>query len=426
MNIDLNAGQGIQITGPAKVRVIDGKLSLLGSIVPPDQEIIIREGKHFPFEAEMNSKIELDAINAQYMISNDPLIPLDRKELAKKISEFQSPVKVMVLGNVDTGKTTVICYLANYFFSLGKRVAVIDLDIGQQDIGPPCTITLGLLDKPILKLSEIPLERMIFIGKTSPSGRMLPFVSGARELVDYAQNTADVVLIDTTGWVFGSAARSLKTAKIQALKPQILVALQKEHELDHLLKPFELSTIQIESLSVFPQIKARDHSTRTFLRECGFNNYFKSASARMFNLKNLRMQDTLFGTGQPLNDEALTLVEQILECKLVYGEKAADALFIVKIPQSIYNKNNLEKVRICFGVQEIRIVNKNEEKGLLVGLLNSEFKTLGLGIIENIHYRENEIRIFTPVVSEEVQIVQCGSLKITKTGQEITSQDFLF
>ena len=146
----------------------------------------------------------------------------------------------------------------------------------------------------------------------------------------------------------------------------------------------------------------------------------------MFNLKNLRMQDTLFGTGLPLNDEALTLVEQILECKLVYGEKAADALFIVKIPQSIYNKNNLEKVRICFGVQEIRIVNKNEEKGLLVGLLDSEFKTLGLGIIENIHYRENEIRIFTPVVSEEVQIVQCGSLKITKTGQEITSQDFLF
>jgi polynucleotide 5'-hydroxyl-kinase GRC3/NOL9 len=425
MNINLIAGQGIQITGPAKVRVIEGKLSLLGSSVSPDNAIIIREGKHFPFEADTDSTIELEGLNPQYMITEEPLIPLDRKELAKKISEFPSPIKIMVLGDVDTGKTTVICYLANYFFSLGKRVAVIDLDIGQQDIGPPCTITLGLLDRPILKLSDIPLHQMIFIGKTSPSGRMVPFVSGARELVDSALTIADVVLIDTTGWVFGSAARSLKTAKIHALKPQLLVALQKDHELDHLLKPFEISTIHIENLSVFPQIIPRDHQTRTFLRESGFNNYFKDASTRMFNLQNLRIQDTLYGTGQVLNDEALGLIEQILGCKVIYGEKAVDALFIVKIPQSIYDKNCLDRVKTCFGVQEIRIVNKNEEKGLVVGLLDKDFKTLGIGIIENIHYRENEIRIFTPV-TEDVQILQFGSLKITKTGQEIKSQDFLF
>jgi polynucleotide 5'-hydroxyl-kinase GRC3/NOL9 len=425
MDIELKAGQGVQITGPAKVRVREGKLSLLGSVVPPESEIIIREGKHFPFEAEIASKIELEGINPQYIISNDPLIPVDRKELAKKISDFQCPVKIMVLGNVDTGKTTVICYLANYFSSLGKKVAVIDLDIGQQDIGPPCTITLGIVGTPILKLSDIPLHRMIFIGKTSPSGRMLPFVSGARELVDDALKIADVILIDTTGWVFGSAARSLKTAKIQTLKPQILVALQKEHELDHLLKPFELSTIQIENLSVFPQIKPRDHDTRTFLRESGFSNYFKNAITRMFNLKSIRTQDSLFGTGEPLNDAATNLVEQTLGCQVVYGEKAMDALFIVKVPQSLYNKNNLERVRTYFGVQEIRIVNKNEEKGLVVGLLNKELKTLGIGIIENIHYRENELRIYTPVTAD-VQIVQFGSLKITKTGQEIKSQDFLF
>ena len=426
MNIDLIAGQGIQITGPAKVRVIEGKLSLLGSSVPPDSEIIIREGKHFPFEAEINSTIELEGLNPQYIITEEPLIPLDRKELARKISVFPSPVKVMVLGDVDTGKTTVICYLANFFFSLGKRVAVIDLDIGQQDIGPPCTITLGLLENSILKLSDIPSTRMIFIGKTSPSGRMVPFVSGARELVDYALNIADVVLIDTTGWVFGSAARSLKAAKIHALKPQFLVALQKAHELDHLLRPYELSTIQIENLSVFPQIIPRDHQTRTFLRESGFNNYFRNASTRMFNLQKLRIQDTLYNTGQVLNDEALGLVEQILGCKVVYGEESADALFIVKIPQSIYDRNSLEPVKTCFGVQEIRIINKGDEKGLLVGLLDKDFTTLGIGIIESIHYRENEIRIFTPVIENNVQILQFGSLKITKTGQEIKSQDFLF
>jgi len=424
MNIDLIAGQGIQITGPAKVRVIEGKVSLLGAVVSPNDEIIIREGKHFPFEAEIDSTIELEGLNPQYTITEEPLIPLDRKELARKIGSFPSPVKIMVLGDVDTGKTTVICYLANFLFTLGKKVAVIDLDIGQQDIGPPCTITLGLLDRPVMKLSDISLNEMIFIGKTSPSGRMVPFISGARELLDHALTLADVVLVDTTGWVFGSAARSLKTAKIRTLRPHFLVALQKGNELDHLLKPFEFSTIQIENLSVFPQIIPRNHETRTFLRESGFNNYFKTAATRMFYLQNLRIQDALYGTGQPLNEEALGLVEQLLGCQVFYGEKAADVLFIVKIPQSLYDKNNLERVKTCFGVQEIRIISKGEEKGLLVGLLDKDFKTLGIGMIESIHYRENEIRIFTPV-TDDVHILQFGSLRISKTGQEIKSQDFL-
>jgi polynucleotide 5'-kinase involved in rRNA processing len=162
-----------------------------------------------------------------------------------------------------------------------------------------------------------------------------------------------------------------------------------------------------------------------FLRESGFNNYFRNASARMFKSQNLRIQDALYGTGQVLDGEAIGLIEQILGCEIIYGEKAVDALFVVKNPHSIYDKNCLERVKTCFGVQEIRIVNKNDEKGLLVGLLDKDFKTLGIGIIENIHYRENEIRIFTPV-SEDVQILQFGSLKITKTGQEIQNQDFWF
>ena len=86
----------------------------------------------------------------------------------------------MVLGTIDTGKTTVVCYLANYFFNLGKTVAVIDLDMGQQDIGPPSTITVGILEQPILKLSDIPLSRLAFIGKTSPVGRMVQALSAVR------------------------------------------------------------------------------------------------------------------------------------------------------------------------------------------------------------------------------------------------------
>ena len=52
MIIELTKGQSIQITGPAKVHVIDGELSLLGGSIKSGEEIIIKAGKQYPFQAE--------------------------------------------------------------------------------------------------------------------------------------------------------------------------------------------------------------------------------------------------------------------------------------------------------------------------------------------------------------------------------------
>jgi len=425
MKLTLEVGQSIQITGPAKLHVIEGQLTLLGGSISSEDEVIIQAGKQYPFEVEEKAEIELIGDNLKYTIVNSPLIPLDRKKLAQKIEIDPYPVKIMVLGQVDTGKSTVVCYLANYFSKLGKKVAVIDLDPGQQNIGPPSTITLGLLKQLILKLGDIPLLRMVFIGKTSPQGRMLQMVSGARELVDHALAVADVILIDTTGWVFGGAARALKTSKIHALTPHFLVALQNSNEIEHIIKPFEFSEIKTEMLSVFQQIETRSHETRKFLRESAFNNYFKNATSCLLNLESLRTENTFFHTGQILNATDLKLVEQTLECDFMYAEKAADVLFFVKRPSAFYNKENLNRLKLSLGVQEVRIVNKNDEQGLLVGLLDKDLQTLGIGIIENIHYRENKIRIYTPVL-EKIRIIQFGYLRITTTGQEISEPEYFF
>ncbi|MFX1295074.1 MAG: Clp1/GlmU family protein [Promethearchaeota archaeon] len=417
MEINIQAGHGIQVKGPAKLLVIEGTLSLLGARISTDQETIIQAGKYSPFDVEENSKIELIGANLEYYIIDKPLIPSDRKELIKKIEFLMPPAKIMILGQVDTGKTTVICYLANYFFNLGKQVAVIDLDMGQQDIGPPCTVTLGILDKSILKLEDVPLYRMVFIGKTSPVGRLIQTLTGARELMDIALPLADIILIDTTGWVFGGAARAYKSAKIRNLKPDMLVPIQKENEIAHLLEPFK-SSIHIEPLSVYPHIVNRNHSTRKFLRESKFNNYFSNATSRIFNLNQLKIETSFYKSGSYLKADEQKYIEQTLKCNFIYAEKAADALFLVKKPSSIYDKNNISTVKDYFKIIDIRIVSKNDESGLVIGLLDKNFNTLGIGLVENILYNENKIRIFTPV-TEEINILQFGFLKISKTGQEL-------
>lgn len=424
MNLDLEAGQGIQVTGPAKVRVIDGELSLLGMDISSNQEFIVKSGKQYPFEAKSQSKLELIGTDLQYIISEEPLIPPDRKTAAQRIGFIPTPARIMVLGQIDTGKSTVVCYLANHFLNQGKRVAVLDLDMGQQDIGPPCTITLGLLNNPILKLSDIPLHRMVFIGKTSPIGRMLQILTGAKELVDHALNVADIILIDTTGWVFGGAARAYKAAKIRTLEPDVLVALEKEDEIEHLLKPFQ-SVILVEKLSVYPHIEIRNSKTRKFLRESKFNNYFKNAVSRTLDLRFLTFENTFFRSGKRLIEAEWNKVEKTLECDFIYAEKAVDAIFLVKRSSSFYNKDKIKQIRGDYGVNEIRIVDKNDEKGLIVGLLDEKLKTLGIGLIENISYESDTIRIFTPV-KEDIKVLQYGFLKITKTGQEILDQNLSF
>ncbi len=424
MDLKLQAGQSIQITGPVKLHVIEGTLGLLGAKIKTGEEIIIKEGKHFPFDVEENSQIELIGSNILYNIADTSLIPLDRKELAEELIRLPLPAKIMVLGAIDTGKTTVICYLANYFFNLGKSVAVIDLDMGQQDIGPPSTITVGIVEQPVLKLSDIPLSRMAFIGKTSPVGRLVQTLSGARELLDYATQKAEVILIDTTGWVHGGAARAYKSAKIHNLKPDFLVALQSENEINHILEPFE-SAIPIKVLTVYLGIESRNPSTRKFLRESKFNRYFSNASSHLLDLNQIKIENSYFRSGAKLKETDLNYLEKTLECDFIYAEKAADALFLVKKPSGVYNKFKLKDVVNHFKISDIRIISKSDESGLLVGLSDSKFITLGIGIVENIIYHENQIRIYTPV-DKDVKYLQLGLLKLSKTGQELEELKYSF
>ena len=77
---------------------------------------------------------------------------------------------ILVLGSVDTGKTTLVTYLANSLVKRGKRVAIVDADVGQSDIGPPTTIGLGLVESPIKKMREAKRLAMYFVGAISPEG----------------------------------------------------------------------------------------------------------------------------------------------------------------------------------------------------------------------------------------------------------------
>jgi polynucleotide 5'-hydroxyl-kinase GRC3/NOL9 len=67
-----------------------------------------------------------------------------------------------------------------------------------------------------------------FVGSTGPIGRFLSVVIGTADLVREA--TGAFVVIDTTGLIHESG-RILKCHKIDAVRPDVIVAIEKHSEL---------------------------------------------------------------------------------------------------------------------------------------------------------------------------------------------------
>jgi len=109
------------------------------------------------------------------------------EEVKKEIRQGQKQLTLLMLGGVDVGKTCTVTSIAIRFYEQGLKVAVVDADGGQSDIGPPCCIGMGILEKRIRKLSEVPLHSLYFVGNTSPNGCMRECVRGAVAAVKKAK-----------------------------------------------------------------------------------------------------------------------------------------------------------------------------------------------------------------------------------------------
>lgn len=199
-----------------------------------------------------------------------------------KLRGDRRPVTVFMLGGVDVGKTYTVTVLANRFFEWGVKVAVVDADVGQSDIGPPCCIGMGILTRRIRRLSEVPPHGLYFVGNTSPYGCIHECVYGAvAALKDAERRKADLILVDSTGWIEGPEARIFKLLEIRSLKPSLVVAIEKENELGHIL-PYIMGTVV--RLPRSSEARSRTREERRALREEAYTSYFRAAQDRVFEL----------------------------------------------------------------------------------------------------------------------------------------------
>ena len=190
---------------------------------------------------------------------------------------LDDPGVVIMLGPVDAGKTTLATAMASWVVRARRRAAVVDADPGQSEIGPPTTVGLAVPRHPARRMDEWGATAAFFVGDTSPQHVSRYLVEGTVRLVERArEREAQVIVVDTTGWVEGDAAVAAKVHKIRRIEPRHIVALQRGGEVEPILAGLPRG-ITVHRLVPSDRVRRRSRETRRRARAARFRRYFAGA-----------------------------------------------------------------------------------------------------------------------------------------------------
>lgn len=292
----------------------------------------------------------------------------------------------LFLGGVDTGKSTLIRRLHEL---IGGEV--IDADLGQSGLGPPACVSRGDYHQ---------VKGSYFVGDISPRGNFAQLLSAIRQAIDSTQGPC---LIDTDGYVFGEPARILKGELINLARPDVLVLLQRQRELDY-FKLFARKGIEVVDLRVsHPGWKSREERIRA--REEAFRRCFQQAKPRRWKMGEIRFERSPIGHGEPVN---LGSLEKMLDCRVLGSWRMGEELAVIIDGYA----RALEMVKGFFHVSYIHLVNLSSLRNLLISCLSGG-KLRGLGILKEL---DGEwIEVLTPV--EKATVLQMGRLVVGEDGR---------
>jgi polynucleotide 5'-hydroxyl-kinase GRC3/NOL9 len=133
MNQTVEKGKTLLVDGPAAVCLVTGKAETFGYSAKDGVKLIIREGKRLPFHVTENAtfNISLGAGAGVEEVVGDT-IPQSWSEAYNILSSLpKNPVVVMIIGGVDSGKSSLCTYLTNKLLTQKSTVAILDCDLGQ-------------------------------------------------------------------------------------------------------------------------------------------------------------------------------------------------------------------------------------------------------------------------------------------------------
>jgi polynucleotide 5'-kinase involved in rRNA processing len=212
------------------------------------------------------------------------------QDLAAELATAES---VLLLGGIDTGKTTLARRIIGAASQQGRTVAYVDADIGNTTVGPPTCVGLRMVRSPTDDHLE-QADALHFVGGISPERLVLQQVVATAAVTEQARQQADLVVIDTTGLVSGVGGESLKYHKMEVCRPQRVVALQRGSELEPIVGMLRrFFGADVISVPVEPEVMPAGPDERVGRRALRFKEAFAPP------LEKWRVRPTVFAPTLP-------------------------------------------------------------------------------------------------------------------------------
>jgi polynucleotide 5'-hydroxyl-kinase GRC3/NOL9 len=217
MRKTVQGGNTVIISGPASATLLEGSIAVLGGELTFEEKIIVRRGKSLPLEAEETSILDIVlGVDANVYEVEGSSIPDSWRTTAEEVLSRPKPCTVMVLGDMDSGKTSFSTYLINKSLKSQGKPAIVDADLGQSDVGPPTSIGLSVISEPVADLFSVKPAAIIFTGRTSSNSitrRVISYLTSILKKIP--ERAVDLTVINTDGWIEGDGAHAYKAELIQ-------------------------------------------------------------------------------------------------------------------------------------------------------------------------------------------------------------------
>ncbi len=332
----------------------------------------------------------------------------------------QASGAVMVLGGVDTGKSTFCSLLLRQWQSQGALAGYLDLDPGQSNVGPPATFSWTLVRQPFERLNELSPAGLAFIGDTTPARHLSLALTGARRVLDeLLALQPDKIVMDTCGYVGGWMARYYKLMLADLLRPRIVVGLQREHELTPILDALSRrADWRVVALPVPEAIGRKPPIFRSQYRRVAFARYFEGARSHTLPLSQISFIGRRLGAGEPLSEATLKHLESQIRAELLHAERYGDYLHVI-LRQPLA-EHQIGLLQTLTRASRLTLLPPSAYQYLLVGLTDYTGRTFGMGLIESLDFEARILTLLSPVHSvQPVRWVQLGYLRVLPDGTEL-------
>ena len=192
---------------------------------------------------------------------------------------------VLVAGQTDVGKTTLVKILLNYAVRRQRTPLMIDLDVGQNAICVPGTIGLNSIELPADPETgfSIIAPLVYHFGSISPSsnlnlykllitkcGESMAAKFEADKKVKYAG-----AIINTCGWVTGGGYQCLLHA-INSFQPDVILVIEDERRFSSLEKDLKNLKKNVQRVLVPKSggVVVRNKTSRAESRDAKIREYF--------------------------------------------------------------------------------------------------------------------------------------------------------